>query len=171
MVIACERVAVVVAEVERLWRAFGWSCGGRRGGGAHKNSCRDGCAKLSNARTRLCPSLKIILVALKLVCISSVLHEPQNTHVKAANDDALEIKHCIRISYIDCISVNRVKPNTSRSSRLLNALHRQCESQPNTLHLPHHLLFLSSRSFSLGSPMPSSLMANKQSLSGRHGLS
>lgn len=45
MAMACERLSAVVAGLEGLWRALDWTCGGRRGGEAHKNSRRDGCAK------------------------------------------------------------------------------------------------------------------------------
>lgn len=51
------------------------------------------------------------------------------------------------------------------------AIHVRDGQQDTVRDHPNHLLFLSSRSFSLGSPMPSSLIANKQSLSGKQGLS
>lgn len=72
---------------------------------------------------------------------------------------------CLEIIALHFHKSSRKKTASPKKDRQ-PPLHRPCLCE-SPLHLP----FLSSKSFSLGSPIPSSLMANRQSVSGKHGLS
>jgi hypothetical protein len=127
-------------------------------GGAHKNSSRDG-ATMAYAQTLPGRS--------SFKCMVS--------HITVTNDAP-----CLQASrgiFEGVLRHNCIEGNRYCHCGMTLATRFQARKRPTSFRCAihrksvAHLLFLSSRSFSFGSPMPSSLIAKRQSLSGKQGLS